>query len=47
MDMSWLCLIEWACVGFTGTNIGEIGAQCIGDGLKSLSSLTTLDLSSK
>ena len=28
----------------TGNNIGDIGAQYIGDGLKSLTSLTTLDL---
>ena len=32
------------CVGCTGNNIGLIGAQYIGDGLKSLTSLTTLNL---
>ena len=31
--------------GFTGNNIEDIGAQSIGDGLKSLTSLTTLYLS--
>ena len=31
---------------FEGNNIGVIGAQSIGDGLKQLKSLTTLDLSS-
>ena len=36
------------CVrGCTGNNIGDVGAQYIGDGLKSLTSLTTLDLGSK
>ena len=33
------------CVlGCTGNKIGDIGAQSIGDGLKSITSLTTLDL---
>ena len=47
----WLCVC-WlkmcVCVivcGCTDSNIGDVGAQYIGDGLKSLTSLTTLDLS--
>ena len=32
-------------IGCTGNNIGDVGAQYIGDGFKSLTSLTTLDLS--
>ena len=35
----------YVCVGCTVNNIGDVGAQCIGDGLKSLTSLTTLNLS--
>ena len=36
------------CVlGCTDNDIGDVGAQYIGDGLKSLTSLTTLDLSSE
>ena len=39
-----LCVI--VCVyGCTGNRIEGVGAQYIGDGLKSLTSLTTLDLS--
>ena len=43
----WLyALIECVCVlGCSVNNIGDIGAQSIGDGLKSLTSLTTLNLS--
>ena len=33
--------------GKSGKLIGHIGAQCIGDGLKSLTSLTSLDLNSE
>ena len=33
------------CVGCTGNKIGDVGAQSIGNGLKSLTSLTELDLS--
>ena len=39
------CLNVCVRVGCTGNKIGDIGAQSIGDGLKSLTSLTTLDLS--
>ena len=43
--MKCVCLI--VCVGYADNNIGHIGAQSIGDGLKSLTSLTTLDLRSE
>ena len=32
------------CVGCIGNSIGDVGAQYIGDGLKSLTLVTTLDL---
>ena len=41
-----ICVIVCVC-GCPGISIGKIGAQYIGDGLKSLTSLTTLDLSGK
>ena len=37
-----LCVIVCGC---TDNNIEDIGAKCIGDNLKSLTSLTTLDFS--
>ena len=37
-----VCVIVCGC---SGNKVGDIGAQAIGDGLKSLTSLTTLDLS--
>ena len=42
-------LMQCVClyVGCTDNKIGHIGAQYIGDGLKSLTSLTTLNLSSE
>ena len=49
-DVCVMCttlLCVWFECGCTGTKIGNIGAQCIGDGLKSLTSLTTLNLSSE
>ena len=44
------CMYElnvFVCVGCTGNKIGDIGAQSIGGGLKSLTSLTTLNLRSE
>ena len=38
-------LNAFVCVGCTDNNIGDVGAQSIGDGLKSLTSLTSLNLS--
>ena len=40
--VNWVCLCVLGC---TGNKIGDVGAQSIGDGLKSLTSLTSLDLS--
>ena len=37
----------FVCVGCTVNNIGDIGAQSVGDGLKSLTSLTTLNFMSE
>ena len=34
----------WLCVECTGNSIGHVGAQYIGDSLKSITSLTTLNL---
>ena len=42
-------LFDGICVlacGYADNNIGDVGAQAIGDGLKSLTSLTTLYLNS-
>ena len=33
-----------SCVGCTDNKMGQVGAQLIGDGLKSLKSLKTLNL---
>ena len=45
-DVPHCCVFSNVCVrGCTGNKIGDIGAQSIGDGLKSLTSLTTLNLS--
>ena len=43
MCVDWIFM--FVCVGCTGNKISDIGAQTIGHGLKSLTSLTTLILS--
>ena len=39
------CVCVCVYVGCTGNGFEQVGAQYIGDGLKSLTSLTTLNLS--
>ena len=45
VGVMFVCLFVCVCMcGCTVNKIGDIGAQSIGDGLKSLTSLTTLNL---
>ena len=44
VDGVCVCVFVYGC---TDNEIEDLGAQCIGDGLKSLTSLTTLDLNSE